>query len=144
MSKPIVEICASLVAAQASRMQQTPEQLAEGLQVLFKTLTDLSQRERQLTSSTEQSVEPQAQASIQHNQVVCLECGKAFQLLSTRHLALHGLNHRSYKEKYHIPMTQSLSARALSARRRKLAKELGIDKSLSAWRQTRKSNRRTG
>jgi predicted transcriptional regulator len=142
MSKPIVEICAALVAAQASRTRQTPEQLAEGLQVLFKTLTDLSQRERQLTSPTEQRVEPQA--SIQHNQVVCLECGKAFQLLSTRHLALHGLNHRSYKEKYHIPMTQSLSSRTLSARRRKLAKDLGIDKSLAAWRRARKTNRRTG
>ena len=142
MSKPIVEICASLVAAQASHTQQTPEQLAEGLQVLFKTLTDLSQRERQLSASAEQSIEPQG--SIQHNQVVCLECGKAFQLLSTRHLALHGLNHRSYKEKYHIPLTQSLSARTLSARRRKLAKELGIDKSLSAWRQSRKPNRRSG
>jgi predicted transcriptional regulator len=142
MAKAIVEICASLVAAQASRTRQTPEQLAEGLQVLFKTLTDLSQREKQLTAPAERVLNPQA--SIQHNQVVCLECGKAFQLLSTRHLALHGLNHRSYKEKYHIPMTQSLSARTLSARRRKLAKELGIDKSLTAWRQTRKKSRRTG
>lgn len=142
MSKPIVEICAALIAAQASRTRQTPEQLSEGLRVLFKTLTDLSQREKQLTSTAEHRLEPQG--SIQHNQVVCLECGKAFQLLSTRHLALHGLTHRSYKEKYHIPMTQSLSSRTLSARRRKLAKELGIDKSLSAWRQTRETNRRTG
>lgn len=142
MAKAIVEICASLIAAQASRTRQTPEQLAEGLQVLFNTLSDLSQREKQLASPAEQGAQPQA--SIQHNQVVCLECGKAFQLLSTRHLALHGLNHRTYKEKYHIPMTQSLSARTLSARRRKLAKELGIDRSLTAWRESRKRQRRTG
>ncbi len=139
MSKAIVEICAALVAAQVSRTRQTPEQLAEGLEMLYKTLTDLSQKEKQMASPAEQGLEPQA--SIQHHQVFCLECGKAFQLLSTRHLALHGLNHRTYKEKYHIPLTQSLSARTLSARRRKLAKELGIDKSLAAWRLTKKTKR---
>ncbi len=141
MSKAIVEICAALVAAQASRARQTPEQLAEGLETLYKTLTDLSQQEKQMASPAE-GLEPQA--SIQHNQVVCLECGKAFQLLSTRHLDLHGLKHRTYKEKYKIPLTQSLSARTLSARRRKLAKELGIDKSLAAWRETKKARRQMG
>lgn len=142
MSKAIVEICAELVAAQASRMRQTPEQLAEGLEMLYKTLTELSQQEQRMAAPAEHSLEPQN--SIQNNQVFCLECGKAFQLLSTRHLALHGLNHRTYKEKYNIPLTQSLSARTLSARRRKLAKELGIDKSLAAWRETKKSRRQTG
>lgn len=142
MSKAIVEICAELVAAQASRMRQTPEQLAEGLETLYKTLTELSQQEQRMAAPAEQNLEPQT--SIQNNQVFCLECGKAFQLLSTRHLALHGLNHRSYKEKYNIPLTQSLSARTLSARRRKLAKELGIDKSLAAWRATKKTRRQTG
>ncbi len=142
MSRAIVEICASLVAAQASRTQRTPEQLAEGLQTIYTTLMDLSQREKQLASHGDYTEEPQA--SIQHNQVVCLECGKAFQLLSTRHLALHGLKHRTYKEKYGIPMTQSLSARTLSARRRKLAKDLGIDKSLTEWRRANKAKQKTG
>ena len=142
MSKAIVEICAALVAAQASRTRQTPEQLAEGLELLYKTLTDLSQQEKRMAAPEERGLEPQT--SIQNNQVFCLECGKAFQLLSTRHLALHGLNHRTYKEKYKIPLTQSLSARTLSARRRKLAKELGIDKSLAAWRETKKARRQIG
>ena len=70
------------------------------------------------------------QSSIQRNQVLCLECGKAFKLLSNRHLALHDLTPRAYKHKHGIRMTQALSARTLSTRRRKLAKELGMGKQL--------------
>jgi hypothetical protein len=38
-------------------------------------------------------------------------------------------------------MTQALSARTLSARRRKIAKELGMGKQLAEWRAERKRRR---
>jgi hypothetical protein len=63
--------------------------------------------------------------SIQRNKVICLECGKEFKQLTGRHLALHGLEPKAYKEKYEIPLRQALSARTLSARRRKVVKEEG-------------------
>ena len=75
---------------------------------------------------------------LKRTQVICLECGKAFKLLSNRHLALHGLTPREYKQKHGIRMTQALSARTLSARRRKLAKDLGMGKQLAEWREDRK------
>ena len=82
----------------------------------------------------------QPEASIQRDQVVCLECGKAFTLLSNRHLALHGLKPREYKRKYGLRQSQPLSARTLSAKRRKQALDLGMGQQLAAWRDGRKQN----
>ena len=76
--------------------------------------------------------------SIQRHQVICLESGKAYKLLSNRHLALYNMTPREYKKKWGIPQTTPLSARTLTQRRRKLAKELGMGAQLAAWREQRK------
>jgi predicted transcriptional regulator len=62
--------------------------------------------------------------SITKHAVTCLECGKTFKQLSTRHLMLHGLDGRSYRAKYSIPRTQSLAAKEITARRRKITQEM--------------------
>jgi predicted transcriptional regulator len=140
MSKSLVEMSAEIVAAQASHTPLAPEEIAESLRKIFVTLKDIQTRGNGL--ELEEAVSRDPQSSIQRNQVVCLECGKAFKLLSNRHLALHSLTPREYKQKHGIRMTQALSARTLSTRRRKLAKELGMGKQLAAWRAERK--RRVG
>jgi predicted transcriptional regulator len=140
MSKSLVEMSADIVAAQASHRALSPEEIAESLRRTFQTLKEIQQLGN--GSEFEEVVSRDPQSSIQRNQVLCLECGKAFKLLSNRHLALHGLTPRAYKQKHGIRMTQALSARTLSARRRKLAKDLGMGKQLAAWRADRK--RRVG
>jgi predicted transcriptional regulator len=140
MSKTLVEMSAEIVTAQASHSRLTPDDIADSLRKVFCTLQEIQQSGNGI--DFEEVVSKDPQASIQRNQVVCLECGKAFKLLSNRHLALHSLTPREYKQKHGIRMTQALSARTLSARRRKLAKELGMGKQLAAWRADRK--RRVG
>ena len=140
MSKSLVEMAAEIVAAQASHRSLPPEEIEESLRRTFQTLKDIQQLGN--GSEFEEGLPQDPQASIQRNQVLCLECGKSFKLLSNRHLALHGLTPREYKQKHGIRMTQALSARTLSARRRKLAKDLGMGKQLAAWRADRK--RRAG
>ena len=136
MSKSLVEMSAEIVAAQASHTPLAPEEIAESLRRIFGTLKDIQTQGNGL--ELEEAVSRDPQSSIQRNQVICLECGKAFKLLSNRHLALHSLTPREYKQKHGIRMTQALSARTLSTRRRKLAKELGMGKQLAAWRADRK------
>ncbi len=136
MAKSLVEMCAEIVAAQAGHTRLTSEEIGDSLRQVFRTLLDV-QRTGQDTE-VEESIARDPQASIQRNQVVCLECGKSFKLLSNRHLALHGLTPREYKQKHGIRMTQALSARTLSQRRRRLAKELGMGKQLAKWRAERK------
>ncbi len=136
MSKSLIEMCADIVSAQASHATMSSDDIIASLRQVFRTLQEV----QQLGESTEaeSGLTRDPQSSIQRNQVLCLECGKAFKLLSNRHLALHGLTPRAYKHKYGIRMTQALSARTLSTRRRKLAKELGMGKQLAEWREEQK------
>ncbi len=139
MAKSLVEMCADIVSAQASHTRLSPEEIAESLRRVFQTLQEVQQLGEH--GEVDESIGRDPQASIQRNHVVCLECGKAFKLLSNRHLALHSLTPREYKQKHGIRMTQALSARTLSARRRKLAKDLGMGKQLAEWREERKQRR---
>ncbi len=136
MAKSLVEMCAEIVAAQAGHTRLTSEEIGDSLRQVFRTLLDVQRTGQEV--DVEESVVRDPQSSIQRNQVICLECGKSFKLLSNRHLALHGLTPREYKQKHGIRMTQALSARTLSQRRRKLAKELGMGKQLAEWRAERK------
>lgn len=144
MQKTLVEMSAEIIAAQASHKSMTPDDIAESLRKVFRVLQDIQQ-----TGDDSAHDEPGSQdslaymrrnplVSIQRNQVICLESGKAYKLLSNRHLALYGLTPREYKKKWGIPMTTPLSARSLTNRRRRLAKELGMGKQLAAWRAQRK------
>ncbi len=53
-----------------------------------------------------------------------MECGDTFKQLSARHLRIHDLDPRSYRTKYGIPPTQSLSSRDATARRRAVAQQV--------------------
>ncbi len=136
MTKSLVEMCAEIVAAQAGHTRLTSEEIGDSLRQVFRTLLDVQRTGQDV--EVEETVVRDPQSSIQRNQVICLECGKSFKLLSNRHLALHSLTPREYKQKHGIRMTQALSARTLSQRRRKLAKELGMGKQLAEWRAERK------
>ena len=140
MPKSLVEMCADIVAAQASQLHLSPEEMAESLHKVFQTLQEVQQQDTDFKLTETVSRDPLS--SIQRHQVICLECGRPFKLLSNRHLALHNLTPRQYKQKHGIQLTQALSARTLSARRRKLAKESGMGGKLAAWRETRRKRRR--
>lgn len=136
MSKSLVEITAEIVTAQASFTTLSAEDIVDSLRQVAQALKALQPAENSLEGGAAVPKDPHT--SIQNNQVVCLECGKLFTLLSNRHLALHSLTPRAYKQKHGIRLTQALSARTLSARRRKLAKESGMGKQLASWRADRK------
>ena len=135
MSKSVVEMCAEIVAAQAGQTRLTSEEIGASLRQVFHTLLDVQRSGQE--AGIEETTTRDPQHSIQRHQVICLECGKPFKLLSNRHLALHHLTPRTYKQKHGIRMTQALSAHTLSQRRRKMAKELGMGKQLAAWRAER-------
>ena len=140
MTKSLVEMCVDIVAAQASQTNLSPEEMAESLHKVFQTLQEVQQRGA--TAKFTDTVSRDPLSSIQRNQVICLECGQSFKLLSNRHLALHNLTPRQYKQKHGIQLTQALSAHTLSARRRRVAKELGMGGKLAAWREARRKRRR--
>lgn len=54
-----------------------------------------------------------AKKSIKEKSVTCLECGKVFKILSGKHLASHGLDKKSYCEKFGLKPKTSLAAKGL-------------------------------
>src|SRR5687768_7570672 len=108
MAKSLVEMCAEIVAAQVSHTRLTSEEIGDSLRQVFQTLLEVQRTGQDI--DVEEMTGRDPQTSIQRHQVICLECGKSFKLLSNRHLALHGLTPREYKQKHGIRMTQALSA----------------------------------
>lgn len=64
--------------------------------------------------------------SIRDNSIICLECGKSFRVLTIRHLRQHGLDAKSYKEKWGLKKTVTLSSKSLVRMRRKKMNEAKI------------------
>jgi predicted transcriptional regulator len=62
--------------------------------------------------------------SIRKYVVECLVCGQTFKQLSARHLRQHGLDPRTYRERFGIPRTQSLAAKETTAMRRRVAQAI--------------------
>jgi predicted transcriptional regulator len=138
MAKSLVEMAAEIIAAQASQSRMTPEEITEGLERTYGALQRIQAREEGVPEPLEEKAgKPSPLSSIQRNKIVCLECGKEFKQLSKSHLASHGLTPKSYKEKYAIPSGTPLTAKSLSARRRKMAKERGLGEKLAQARKKR-------
>ncbi len=55
---------------------------------------------------------------------MCLECDKALQLLSNRHLALHGLTPETYRQKWGLTPDIPLTSNHLAKRRHQLASRI--------------------
>jgi predicted transcriptional regulator len=64
--------------------------------------------------------------SIKERSVTCLECGKIFKILSAKHLALHGLDAKSYREKWGLKKGTALAAKVLQRDRRNKMKEMRL------------------
>ena len=132
MSKSLVEMTAEIVQAQISTKDMSKDEIKAALHDTFLTLKGLQDAEAS-GHSLEQAESRPAMApekSIQKNQVVCLECGQAFKMLSPKHLKSHELTPKEYRKKYGFSMRQPLCAKALSDRRSSSGKKRGLPENL--------------
>ncbi len=129
MSRSLLELSVKIIASQASSHAMPVDAIEQCLQAVFRTLQECQDTDpepvRELIPRPQASLldtlRHTPRSSIQPNCVYCLECGSALQLLSFRHLATHGLTHREYKRKWGLPLSTSLSARMITAKKRKQA-----------------------
>ena len=155
MSKKLVELAADIIQAQATHTRMTSEEISEALLKTFETLQKLKTAEEtdqaptdigEETISEEKESSPEEKKSglpidpkdsIQRTKVICLECGAEFKQLSGNHLKLHGLTLREYKKKYGFPLSQPLSAKNLTAKRKRMGKKRGLPPQLIEARKKR-------
>lgn len=137
----LVEIAAQLVAAHASKTPMSSDEILVEISKVHAALKKLEGG---------QSVEPVEEAkpaalnlkdAFKKNEVICLICGKGgFKTLS-RHLSTsHGLRPAEYKKQFGIPSKQSLSAKAYSESRKKMALDRGLADNLAKAREVRMAN----
>lgn len=129
-----------IVTAQASVRNMTAEEMSLMLQRLSQDIRDIAEGALVLenTPQQEESI-GDARKSIREKTITCLECGQNFKILTRRHLASHGLNAESYREKWKIRKDAPLVCRALQRDRRRKMKDMKL------WEKRRKDDgRRTG
>lgn len=146
MAKTMVEMAAEIVVAQAANTRMSPDEVGESLMKAFEALSRIKALEEGpeglIADTGLAKLAKSPLKSIQRAKVICLECGKEFRQLTNRHLALHGLNSKEYKKKWGIPARQSLAAKSLTAKRRKMAKERGLGEILKKARAKKASKKK--
>ena len=142
MSYLLLELASNIVMAQACHAPLSLEEITEELRTVVRVLQSLQAIERGITSNNDSGISAKMSPSdsIQQQQVICLECHQAFQILSGSHLALHGMTSRDYKRKYGLPLSQPLCSRSFTLACRKLAKERGLGTKIVPSQKKEKAN----
>ena len=125
MSQTLLEMAKDLVLAQIRVYHLSPDDMHAALQHTYASLHTLQTQENAQGSGAVAPPETSSQPvnwrkSITKQTVTYLACGARFKQLSTRHLREHGLDARSYRLKYGIPLRQPLSARSVTALRKQI------------------------
>ena len=142
MGKTLLEMAADIVKSQCQGTSMTTEDVTAALSNTFNSLQSLQNLEAQGEAAESAGVGPavdiKPERSILKNKIICLECGESFKMLSPKHLRSHGLDGRSYRQKYGLPLRQPLCARALSEKRKKAGKARGLPDNLRKAIEARK------
>jgi predicted transcriptional regulator len=130
MEKTLVEITAEIVKAKAGHTVMSADDMNEALRKTFEALRSIKAKEEkeEVTEEKDELAALRAEPikSIRENYIINLEDGKQYKQLTARTLAKFGLTPKEYRKKYGLSARQPLSAKSLTAKRRKTAKALRL------------------
>ena len=116
-----------LVKAQASVRVMSEDEIGEMISSLAGKLKKLDCTEEVEEACSMAEVPAQdAKRSIKEKSIVCLECGKTFKVITKKHLALHGLDAVSYREKWGLKKGTPLTCKELQRARRQKMKDMKL------------------
>ena len=112
----------ALAQAQASVRVMTEDEIITMVERLASKLKGLSEGEivREDAPTDAPVIDPKK--SIKEKSITCLVCGKTMKVITKKHLALHGLDAVSYREKFGLKKGTPLTCKELQkARKQKMA-----------------------
>jgi len=116
-----------IVKAQASVRTMTEEDITSMVRRLADNIRDIVE-ETALPgngdASLKASVDPKK--AIRERSIICLESGKAFKILTRKHLSKFGLTPEAYREKWGYPKNTPLVCKELQRERRKKMKGMKL------------------
>ncbi len=138
MAKSLTQMAADIVAAQASHVSMSADEMDAALKKVFEALNQIKIIEETPAGEAVDDELARLRAnpikSIQRTYVINLEDGSKYKQLTAKTLAKFGLTAREYRKKWGFSARQPLSSKSLSAQRRKVAKDLGLADKLAAAR----------
>jgi predicted transcriptional regulator len=141
MAKSLTQMAANIVAAQASHVSMSADEMDAALKKVFEALKQIKVIEETPAGEAVDDELARLRAnpmkSIQRTYVINLEDGSKYKQITAKTLAKFGLTAREYRKKWGFSARQPLSSKALSAKRRKVAKDLGLGDKLAAARMAR-------
>lgn len=139
MAKSLYELAAEIVQAQAGVSKLTPEEINSLIKSTYDSLKVIKSDEIDEGEKSAETPALDPKKSIKQATITCLECGKTFKIITKRHLKEHSLTPKEYRAKWGFKARQPLSAKYLSAKRRKVAKEQNLGQRLAESRKAAKS-----
>jgi len=121
----LVELTADVVAAYVSNNVVQTGDLPDLIANVHAALGTTAQGE---SSKPEVIAKPavNVRKSIQHNELVCLECGKKFKSLKRHLMTYHNLTPEAYRAKWDLPANYPMVAPAYAEKRSQLAKKMKL------------------
>jgi predicted transcriptional regulator len=113
-----------IVKAQASVRTMTEEEITSMLKKLTTSIRNVASESAPEEVESVEGLDPKK--AIREKSITCMECGKVFKVLTKRHLALHGLSPKEYKDKWGYKKDTSLVAKSLARDRRKKMQDMRL------------------
>jgi len=113
-----------IVKAQASVRTMTEEEIVSMVRKLVRGIQAISGDAPVQSSEDEAACEPGK--SVREKTVTCCVCGKAFKIITKKHLGSHGLTPVEYREKFGYKKGMPLVCKSLQRERRKKMKEMEL------------------
>ncbi len=120
-----------IVKAQAGFRVMTEDEIASMVRNLSASLKSIAEGGDFGAATAESQEEDKGpimdpKKAIRERSIICLESGKAFKVLTRKHLAKYGLTPDQYREKYGYPKKLPLVCKALQRERRKKMQEMKL------------------
>lgn len=113
-----------LARAQAGVRAMSEDEIAAFIQKVAGSLRNIAEGGSMPEVASADAVD--GRKSIREKSIICLECGKDFKILASRHIAQHGLTADEYREKYGLKKGTPLICKALQRERRKKMKDMQL------------------
>lgn len=114
-----------IVKAQASVRTMTEDEITSMLQKLTNGIRAISEN-LPAEDGAEEGPGIDPAKAIKEKNIICVECGRPFKLLTKKHLATHGLTPEEYRERCGYKKNTPLVCKSLQRERRKKMKDMKL------------------
>jgi len=115
-----------IVKAQASVRTMTEAEITSMVRRLADEIRGMVSGGTSGTADGAGAVQINPKKAVRERTIICMESGKAFKILTKKHLGKFGLTPETYREKWGYPKNMPLVCKELQRERRKKMKEMKL------------------